>query len=160
MMPLNQISFSDHMGRRLDERLIKVWNECRSGERDVPLLQDFLKQYIADMWSFLFVLHIDQQGNAATVDRIGEALTVDLAQSLDGKSISDIPEQCLLYYATRDYNVASLKRNSASSSGEFVNNNGDIVLYRSTLLPFTQEEKNISAVVGAASYRIESISAA
>jgi len=155
MEPLNKIVFSDRMGRRLDERLIKVWNDARRGSNELPLFRDFFQQYIADMWPFLFVLHLNPQGGPAVIDKIGEALTSGIDQNLNGKTVSDIPEKTILYHATRDYNVAPLKRGVASASGEFINNDGNIVLYRSTFLPVREEHDKVSAVVGAASYRVQ-----
>lgn len=155
MEQLNQLFFSDQLGRRLDERLIKVWNNIRHDRDGVPLKQDFFQQYIGDMWPFLFVIEVGSQVGLAVVERIGEALTSGMDKDYDGKSLVEIPEKSVLYHATRNYDVALLKKGAVSAAGEFVNRKGDIVLYRSTLLPVTKEPRKITTIIGAASYRVQ-----
>ncbi len=152
------MQFTDHMGRRLDERLMQVWKDARSGNQGIPLIQNVYQQYIADMWSFLFLLHLDPDGGPAVLEKAGDALTIGVDHDLEGMRTSEVPQHSLIHYATRDYMVAPLKKGPATSSGEFIGQDGNIVLYRSILLPVTQDQTTVSSVLGAASYRIQAVS--
>ena len=140
--------------RRLNMRLMAFWWDKRA-DRRFPSAKDFDPQELSDVWTHCFTLQPQEPCEKSAFHHVGE--TIAAMSGIDGAEITvdAISENSLLDHATRNVGEVLTQQVPVISSGEFVNEEGETVMYRSILLPLSQDQDTIDCVVGGARCKVK-----
>lgn len=139
--------------RRMVFRLLSYWRQLTADDA-IPSLDRLQPEDIPDIWPDCYVL--DPVGHQH--DPIFRFVGADLASHVDidlvGRNISDVPENTLVQVAVRYVPEVLRKGVPISRSGEFLRDDGSRVLYRSIVLPMSEEGAPLRLLLGAANCRV------
>ena len=144
--------------RRLVLRLLAHWRELCAGRR-FPSFADIEPDAIADMWPHCFVLDLAGHEADPVFRYAGTACLADDQRSLDGMRVSEIRGQTLIAKSTAYFLEAANRRVPISRGGEFLKGDEIRVLYRSILLPMSDDGETLCGLFGAANCRETEIGA-
>ena len=105
------------------------------------------------MWENCFVLEIFEDGDEPRFRAMGEALAAHVDVSLINLPISMAPEKSLPGVAISFLDEVLRKGVPISRGDEFFKDDGTQVLYRSILLPISDDGVTISGILGAVNCR-------
>jgi len=137
--------------RRLVLRLMAYWDDLR-GERGYPPAREIEPATVGDDWAHCVVIEVGQPLAASTFVHIGQALDPQLPEGGERK-LESLPADSLLYHATA-YLERVLEKRVPMSLGGKATVAGNSVLYRSILLPLSNDGRKIDHVLGAANCRV------
>lgn len=140
------------MERRLVLRLLLYWRKI-CGERDYPSFQDVDPSAIPSIWPNAFVLEVAWPSEESVYRIAGPDYAADCDQPLVGMKISQAPENSLVGKSVTYIDEVLEKGVPITRGGEFFRDNGVKVLYRSILLPMSDDGETISGLLGAANCR-------
>ncbi len=138
--------------RRLVLRLLAYWRFlCR--DNGFASFTDIDPTEIPDLWPHCFILEVLGEGSEPVFRSIGNALATNSNEDLTGQNISVVSAETLIGTAI-DYTDEVLQKGvPVSRGGEFVKADGTKVLYRSILLPLSDDGETIRGLFGAANCR-------
>jgi hypothetical protein len=137
--------------RRLVFRLLTHWRGL-AGENDFPSFADVDPAAMPDMWPFCFVLDTTEHSNDPIV-RIAEPGIAGDAANVIGRPVTALPRATLIEQACSYFPDVLRKRVPISRGGDFIRWDGVRVLYRSILLPMSDDGETICGLLGAANFR-------
>jgi hypothetical protein len=140
------------MERRLVLRLLSYWREL-AVDGQLPSFADVDPVQIPDMWANCFVLDVAGQPSDPVFRTIGRELAERIGMDIVDNRVSDTPEGSLVHVAVSYLQEVLDKKVPISRGGEFNRPDGMRVLYRSILLPMSDDGENISGLLGAANCR-------
>lgn len=140
------------MERRLVLRLLTYWRGI-CGERDYPSFSDVDPNSMQDMWESCFVLEVIGHEADQVFRAAGDAISSFAPVPLIGSSISEWSPDNLIGVAVSHTRDVLRKGVPMSHGDEFIKIDGTKVLYRSILLPMSDDGETISGVLGAANCR-------
>lgn len=138
--------------RRLVLRLLAYWRSL-CDERRFPSFADVRPAEIPSIWPFSFALEVLDGEDDVVFRAIGEELAAYTSVSLPGRHVSEAPTGTLPAVAISYVDEVLAKGVPISRGGEFHKANGTRVLYRSILLPMSDDGETISGILGAANCR-------
>ncbi len=138
--------------RRLVLRLLAHWREL-CGERAFPSFADVDPGRMPDMWSDCFVLDFVGHAENPVFRTVGAELADRIDVDLVDKHVTDAPEKTLVSVAVSYAAEVLRKKVPISRGGEFFKPDGVRVLYRSILLPMSDDGETVSGLLGAANCR-------
>lgn len=138
--------------RRLALRLLTYWREI-CGDRQFPSFSDLDPLSIPEMWSHCFVLDAAGYQEDPVFRLVGDEIASRIAIDLVGRHVSAVPENTLFHVATSYCPTVMAKQAPISRGGEFVSLQGVHILYRSVLLPMSDDGEVVSGILGAANCR-------
>lgn len=135
--------------RRLNMRLMAFWWDRRAGRR-FPTRADFSGEELTDIWHHCFTLVPEDPLSASTFAYIGE--TVANLSGIDepAPTLGQLPENTLLGQATGNAEKVLAQKIPLIASGEFVDFRGQEVVFRSILLPLSDDQETVDSLVGGA----------
>ncbi len=144
---------------RMVLQLFTYWKRI-SKERLFPSLIDIEPNSIAEIWPYCFILDVSSEIECSVFHYIGKSLErdrqIDLALSELGLSenegIARTPPT-RLGQAAKNFRQALLKKAPVTSGGVFEHPNGKTVLFRSILLPLSDNDRKFNYILGAVSSR-------
>jgi hypothetical protein len=105
------------------------------------------------MWPHCFVLDAAVGQDELRFQEVGEVIAATHRPSPVGRNVSGIPRDCLLGVAVAYVDEVLKKRVPVSRGDEFVSATGSRILYRSILLPMSDDGETINAILGAVNCR-------
>lgn len=138
--------------RRLVLRLLHHWRDL-CGERRFPSFDDVDPGQIPDMWPSCFVLDASAQRDDPVFRLVGDDIAKQARGALVSLRISTAPKDTLIDHATSYLDEVMAKAVPISRGGQFVRDDGINILYRSILLPMSDDGEAISGILGAANCR-------
>ncbi len=146
----NENQMPSGMERRLVLRLLAYWRKLCDSRR-FPSPADLNPDDIPDMWPYCFVLDLAGPGQNPVFRSLGTAFVGDMA--LVGDGISQVRSATLIGSAVAYVPEVVTRQVPISRGGEFASDDGLQVLYRSILLPLSNDGTEITALLGAANSR-------
>jgi len=140
--------------RRLNMRLMAFWWDKRA-DRRFPSVEDFDPQELNDVWTHCFTLHPKDPFEQSAFHYVGDSIAAASGLSSAQITVDKLGENSLLDHATRNVGEVVTQRVPVIRSGEFVNEDGETVMYRSILLPLSQDQATIDCVVGGARCKVK-----
>src|SRR5579875_2354651 len=122
--------------QRLSLRLLSYWQHLR-GDATFASRARIETEVIAEMWPWCFILEVPAIAERSLV-------TTDI------RDPAALRENTLLAQATSFLAQVLMRRVPVTMGGSFRNPAGREILYRSVLLPLSDDQRTISAVLGAA----------
>lgn len=138
--------------RRLVLRLMAYWDDLR-GDRAFPSATEIDPAAVGDDWPFCCVLALAEPLEASTFEHVGPELLGAGGAAADGLRLDAVPEDVLLRPALGYLTRVLRKRVPMSLGGEARLAAGP-ALYRSILLPLSDDGEAIDRVLGAANARL------
>ena len=137
--------------RRLVLRLLDYWRDL-CGERDLPAVSDVDGGAIPDMWDYCFM--IDVTGAAPRFTHFGAWHAAFSGDDMTGRPLSELAMDTLAERGTR-YLPEVLRRCIPITYGGSVEEpKGRNILYRSILLPLSDDSQTLTGVLGGANCRV------
>lgn len=133
--------------RRLVQRLLIYWRDL-APEGVLPSAANIRPADIADMWPACFTLICG--GSVPIFGHVGETHVAHLGCDLSGRQISEAGADTLLGCAVQHLDEVLLRKIPVTYGGTFVTPHGERVLYRSTLLPLSDNGEEIDGILGGA----------
>lgn len=137
--------------RRLVLRLMAYWDDLRD-ERDFPSFAEIDPAIIGDDWSHCFTLAVAQPPTASVFHHLGEIYRPDLPPA-GVPTLGDCPQGTLLNASTH-YLERVLQKKVPVSLGGHAHLGADSILYRSILLPLSNDGHTIDSILGGANFRV------
>jgi len=138
--------------RRLVLRVLGYWRPL-CDDREFPSLADLDPSVIPDMWPHCFVLDVGASGQEPRFKALGDAIAATHHPSPVGKAVSEISRDCLLGVAVAYVDEMLTRRVPISRGDEFVSAAGTRILYRSILLPMSDDGETVNGILGAVNCR-------
>lgn len=137
--------------RRLVLRLLAFWDDQR-GDREYPSVHDIDPQAIGDDWPHCHVMALAEPLSDSRFQHVGPTL---LSGDIDGQALTfgQRGEENLLHHATA-YIDRVLKKGVPVSIGGEADLPIGTVLFRSILMPLSEDGSTIDHVFGGANYRL------
>lgn len=142
----------DPRERRLVLRLLSYWRDV-CGERDMPSPGDIDGAAIPDMWDYCFVIAVDGDAKGR-FESVGDWHAEFHGGPASGIGVAEVGESTLLGRSTNYLEEVVTRKIPVTYGGEFLNNVGDEILYRSILLPLSEDGTKVSAILGGANCRV------
>ena len=140
--------------RRLNMRLMAFWWDKRA-DRRFPSVKDFDPQELSDVWTHCFTLQPQDPCEQSAFYYVGDTIAEMSGLGSAEITVDEIGENTLLGHATRNVGEVLAQQVPVVRSGEFVNEDGETVMYRSILLPLSQDQATIDCVVGGARCKVK-----
>jgi len=137
--------------RRLVLRVLSRWQEACGEERDWPTRADIDPAQFGADWRNCFILALPEGGEPFYLYS-GEAFAGPGWAEAAGRRVSEFPDGTLLSAAAR-FVPRVIARGIPMSKGGPGENFGRRILYRSILLPLSQDGTRIDTLLGAANFR-------
>ena len=142
---------ADHLAeRRLVLRIHDAWQKA-AGNSYPRRSQIDPTEFGAD-WSHCFMIDLDEKHACSRFSYLGSALRDFTWPTFERQSIGECLEGSLLELATRQIPQLIEKRRAQSFAGSAFHQDTDI-LYRTILLPISENGDRIDGVLGAIGYR-------
>ena len=144
---------------RMILQLFSYWKRT-SKERLFLSLVDVDPNAIGEIWPYCFILDVTSDVERPIFHYIGKSLErdrkIDLALAELGGSYDEETSQTpptRLGQAAKNFRQALLKKAPVTSGGVFEHPNGKTILFRSILLPLSDDDRSFNYILGAVSSR-------
>jgi hypothetical protein len=138
--------------RRMVHRMLYHWREAR-GERRFPALIDMYEQPLGEMRASTFELRVGTPAGEPIFGLIGADLLGQPDVPRPGSRLSEIPPSCLVDAALRQYQVVIEKQAPVILGDSFVDRDGRSILFRSVVLPISEDGAIIETLLAAVNCR-------
>ncbi len=133
-------------------RLLSFWREW-CGDAAYPSFAQVDPTQMAEFWDYSFVLDIVGHEDNPIVRTIGSEFQNYLPQTVRDCALTDVPAASLIEHAASYYHEILDRGVRISRGGEFIKYDGMKVLYRSIILPISDDGSSVSGLPGAANCR-------
>ena len=140
--------------RRLNMRLMAFWWDKRA-DRRFPSAEEFDPQELSDVWAHCFTLQPQDPFEQSAFHYVGDSIAAVSGVSGAEITVDELSENSLLKHATRNVGEVLKQQVPVIRSGEFTNEKGEAVMYRSILLPLSRDQDTIDCVVGGARCKVK-----
>jgi hypothetical protein len=138
--------------RRLVMRLLRIWRD-KADPEDMPSRERLTVEDIADSKPFCWTAAVES-GTDARFDWIGDAYAIDKPQPLIGQKLTGAPEGTLIARASAYAHNVITWRVPMSFGGELKHRDGQVLLFRSIILPLRNaDSSDVTHLLGAANFR-------
>jgi hypothetical protein len=148
-------SHADVNERRLNMRLMAYWQGLR-GKESHARIDHFDPDAVADLWPHCFTIVPAANPDPATFVHVGDAIAANSGLPAAGFVVEDIPADTLLGKALHSMAEVLTVKYPIVDGGEFTDHLGRPSLYRSILLPLSDDRGAITLLVGGARCRVMS----
>lgn len=144
------------MERRLVLQLLSHWRRL-CGEQALPSFADVDPAAMPDLWPNCFVLDVAGHRDDPVFRAAGAVYAAFADIDLCNRRLSELPRNTLAEKSTSYVQEVIAKEVPISRGGEFVNAHGTTILFRSIMLPMSDDGKTLSGLLGAANCREASL---
>ncbi|MCF8473462.1 MAG: hypothetical protein K9G26_02090 [Emcibacter sp.] len=115
----------------------------------IPPLKALTPDAIASYKQNMVLIDLRDPDDEPTLQVVGQVLKQDIDPAEPLKYISDIPRRTMLSRITDHYMQVLANKLPISFDAEFMNKEKEKILYRTILLPFSDDDKTINFILGA-----------
>lgn len=146
--------FPSAQDRRLVFKLLRHWRNAR-GDALYPPLKAVYAQPFDEILPCTFELAVGEPGSEPLFRRIGLELQAGLESPLEGRPVSAAPPSSLLAHAIQPW-IQALRRGLPISVGsDFVDAAGRTILFRTIVMPVSDDGVTIDALLGGANCKVQ-----
>jgi len=146
----NMTQYPPQKDKRLVWQLLNYWQDCR-GDRDFPALSEIDSVAISHLWPHCFVLDTRAAPNFPYFQYLGPELAKYSGVLLSGQTDWN---QTLLDKAVGQFNDSIQKRLPVLVEDEMTLFDGAKLLFRSVILPLSDDQDQINYLLGGANGKI------
>ena len=137
-----------HTDKRLANRFLKYWEGLR-GSADYPLISDLNLDHVGEFVPYTFNLDLSLDAEDPRFRFLGRQLVRECGGDITNQGVSRLlPQSCLARAVERRGEVVS-EGKPCMIADEFINAEGNKVLYRAVMLPFSSNGRTIDFIIGA-----------
>ncbi|MGB0631989.1 MAG: PAS domain-containing protein [Alphaproteobacteria bacterium] len=140
------------MERRMVLRLLSHWRQW-CGDNQFPSFTDVNPVEMAEIWDYCFVLDFVGYEDDPIVRTVGDKLQQYMSEPIRNCLLSEVPPRTLIENAAGYYQEIFSRGVPISRGGEFVKYDGMKVLFRSIIMPMSDDGVVVSGLLGAANCR-------
>src|SRR3989338_5134594 len=137
--------------RRMELRILRLWWDARRDD-EFPSFEVISKQELDRQWPAIILLAVPDDGGEPVFERIGEDYAAGAGDALIGKPFSEAEEGTTIRRIFDYYGEVMEKKVPVTVSGEIPGENGDLLCYRSIILPLGNDIKTVNFLLCAASF--------
>ena len=137
--------------RRLVLRLLGYWRDL-CGERDWPAASDVVSADMDDMWDYSFIL--DFKGSEPVFRHFGNWHTEFYGADMSGQAVSALARDTLAERSTYYFAEVLRRRIPITYGGEVTEPGGRKILYRSILMPLSDDGINMTGILGGSNCKL------
>lgn len=134
-------------------RLLALWRHARTGA-EAPTLDAVYAQPLHDMVPHMVVLELAPAGRDPVVRLVGAAFRSTSRPDAEGRPVSSVAERTLLGRAVSHWREALERDVPITQGGSFSNGDGRTWLYRSVILPISDDGQAVTHLLCAANGKI------
>ena len=137
-----------HTDKRLANRFLKYWEGLR-GDQNYPLISELNLDHVSEFVPYTFNLDLSSDAEDPKFRFMGRQLFRDCGGDITNQGVSRLlPQSCLARAVARRDEVVT-EGKPCMIADEFINAEGNKVLYRAVMLPFSSDGKTIDFIIGA-----------
>jgi hypothetical protein len=140
-----------HDERRLIARVLRHWTEMAAG-RGFPRLGDIDPWMVGDDWRNCLLVAVQSPIECSRFITVGDNLFSESSRLLDGAAIGLCPRDALAGVILLHLPEVLTARRCVIAEGTAIHRGG-VILYRSALLPLSEDGTIVDHVLGAANHR-------
>ncbi len=144
------------MERRLVLRLLGHWRSL-TDDGGFPSFANFDPAAVPDMWDHAFVLDVAGRFADPLFRITGDAFAAYSPISLTDLPVSQAPRDTVVEKSVKYFQEVLHKQVPITRGGEFLKPGGIRVLYRSIILPMSDDGETVSGLLGAANCREDKV---
>jgi hypothetical protein len=137
-----------HADKRLANRFLKLWVGLR-GNKGFPLISDLNFDDMGEFMPYTFNLDLSAGADDPKFRYIGRQLVRDCGGDITNQGVSQLLPQSLLARAVQQRDEVVSEGKPCMIADEFVNAEGNKVLYRAVMMPFSSTGDTIDFIIGA-----------
>ena len=141
----------DPRERRLVLRLLGHWREI-AGERDLPAFSDVVGAAIPDMWDYSFL--IDLRKGEPAFAHFGAWHAEFYGTDMTGRALKELTRDTLAERSVRYLPEVLRRRIPITYGGEVTEPEGRKILYRSILMPLSDDGETLTGIFGGSNCKI------
>ena len=138
--------------RRMQVRAYNHWASLL-GERTFPKITEFALSDHPDFAENAVLLDFAKGYDHPRIAYVGDALAAESAEANELRQLADVPRSSLLSRITDHYMQIIANEAPIGFEAEFVSQAGATLLYRGILLPFADDGKTISQILGVINWK-------
>jgi hypothetical protein len=139
--------------RRMINRIAAYWEEIK-GDRHFPAITDIDSSRLEEVKSNCFVLDVGESVEQPTIRFVGEALSESGTVAQAGDTLASVSKRSLFGRISLHYLECVANGTPIGIEAEYDDDNGNTVLYRGVILPFSDDGQTIDFVLGAINFKI------
>jgi hypothetical protein len=139
--------------RRLVLRLLGIWRDAR-GENAFPSLADMRSEALDEIWPHAFLIDVADSGSEPVIREVGAEFATYCPDPLTSRAISETPHDTLAAEALSFVREVLERGVPVSRGGRFTGGDGSDLLYRSIVLPLSEDGERITSLIGAVNCRV------
>jgi len=134
--------------QRLTTRLINYWESIKK-ERDIPPMELFNPQAIDDLWQRCFVISVrtDHSKITYTYSYVGDDIKTIFGSNMVGQKVNSKMVFTPARKMIEKMDEAVTMPDPKLLDGKFVDENSNMIKYRSCLLPMGHDKQNITDII-------------
>jgi chromosome partitioning protein len=139
---------ASHRDKRLANRFLNYWEELR-GDKDYPLISDLNLDDVGEFVPHTFNIDLSASSHDPKFRFLGRQLIRDCGGDITNQGVSRLlPQSCLARAVQQRHEVVS-EGKPCMISDEFDDSEGNKVLYRAVMLPFSSTGEKVDFIIGA-----------
>ena len=148
-----------HADKRLANRFLKYWEKLR-GDQDYPLIGELDLDDVGEFVPYTFNLDLSGDPDDPKFRFLGRQLIRDCGGDVTNQGVSQLLPQSCLARAIKQRNEVVSEGKPCMVADEFVNAEGNRVLFRAVMMPFTRRGDKIDFIIGAVNSKTVEVNAA
>jgi hypothetical protein len=146
------LSVSEGIDRRASGRAMQFWRDL-ANPHAYPSLSQVTAESAGPLWESLFVVRVAEDARAYSFVIANKVLREALGLDPTGLLVVDTLPSAIRSRSLYYYQAAVDLRAPIDESGKWTRPDGDDVLYRTILLPLSDDQRTINYLLGAFSFR-------
>lgn len=143
---------SDGVERRANSRCLRYWQEL-AGSRRFPSRSDISQSTAGDLWDHMFVVEVTPVPSDYRFVMAGSVLQTALGRDPTGEKVSSALPGGMGTRTLFLHQAAVGLKGPVDDAAKWTRDDGTELLYRSILLPLSDDGNTVNALLGAFSFR-------
>jgi hypothetical protein len=146
------LSVVDGIERRASERGLRYWRELAAPRR-YPALSDVTEEGAGELWRNMFVVELADAVEDHRFVQAGSVVCEALGRDPTGRLVAEVLPKPICTQALYRQRMAAQLGVPLDETGHWVNEAGEVVLYRAILLPLSDDQRHVHHLLGVISFR-------
>ena len=138
--------------RRMQVRALNFWTS-QLHDRNFPSIEELDPSAVADFRDYSVLLDFTSGIENPSIDYLGDKLRAECGLSADVTYLDEVPRNSLLSRITDHYLQIIANHAPIGFEAEFVNDRGNVLMYRGILLPYSTDDDTIDFIYGVINWK-------
>ena len=138
--------------RRMQVRALNFWTS-QLHDKNFPSIEELEPSAIEDFRDYSVLLDFTSGIENPSIDYLGDELRAECGLSADVTYLDEVPRHSLLSRITEHYLQIIANHAPIGFEAEFVNDRGNVLMYRGILLPYSTDDDTIDFIYGVINWK-------